>query len=142
MNATLVNATLAVQTALRRRLLGDPGVAAILAGRVYDNVPADGPLPFAMVGEVETRDWSTQTSRGHEHMAVLHVWTAGHGRKLALDAIAAIDALLATDGLDAEPHRVVTVRPVFWTVVHELENERYHGLMRLRIVTQDPREET
>jgi hypothetical protein len=135
-----MNSTLAVQKAVRRRLIDDPGVAAILGGRIHDNVPQDGPLPYATVGDIETRDWSTQTSRGHEHMAAIHVWTAGHGRRLALDAIGAIDSALAAVGLDAAPHRVVTARVVFWTVLHDLENERYHGLVRLRVVTEDPRE--
>lgn len=132
-----VNPALALQTGLRTTLLADPGLVAALGGEhVFDDVPRDPPFPYITVGEIETRDWSTQTSRGHEHTATVNLWSRYRGRKQVQELIAEVDRVL--DG--AEPvladHRLVNLSVVFWTAVRDSDGETYHGIVRLRAVTE------
>jgi hypothetical protein len=132
-----MNATLALQTALRTKLLAAPQVTALLGpAAVFDDVPQGTRCPYLQLGDIETRDWSTQTRQGHEHSVTLHVWTDYRGRKQALDIIESVDAALEQPGLALAGHAVVSLRTTFWTVLHELGNGLYHGIMRLRVVTE------
>jgi uncharacterized protein DUF3168 len=132
-----MNATLALQTALRAELLASPPVTALLgAAAVFDDVPQGTRCPYLHLGDIETRDWSTQTRQGHEHIVSLHVWSDYRGRKQALDIIEAVDGALADRSLALAGHVLVSLSTIFWTVLHELGNGLYHGIMRLRVVTE------
>jgi hypothetical protein len=132
-----MNATLALQTALRARLLASPAVTALLGpAAVFDDVPQGTSCPYVHLGDIETRDWSTQTRRGHEHIVSLHVWSDYRGRKQALDIIEAVDGALEGATLALAGHVLVSLSTIFWTVLHELGNGLYHGIMRLRVVTE------
>jgi hypothetical protein len=132
-----MNATLALQTALRAELLASSPVTALLGpAAVFDDVPQGRSCPYLHLGDIETRDWSTQTRRGHEHIVSLHVWSDYRGRKQALDIIEAVDRALEGGGLALTGHGLVNLSTIFWTVLHELGNGLYHGIMRLRVVTE------
>jgi len=128
---------LALQTGLRAALLADTDLVTALGGEhVFDDVPRDAPFPYITIGEIETRDWSTQTSRGHEHTATVHVWSRYRGRKQVQDLIADIDRVL--DGADPPltGHRLVNLSIVFWTAMRDTSGEIYRGTVRLRAVTE------
>ena len=46
-------------------------------------------MPYLTVGDIETRDWSTQMSRGHEHRLTVRVWSETEGRRQAQELISA-----------------------------------------------------
>ena len=52
-----MSADLELQKAIYARLAGDEDLAALLATRIYDNVPGDAGFPYLAIGENETRDW-------------------------------------------------------------------------------------
>jgi hypothetical protein len=132
-----MNATLALQTALRGKLLASSTVTAFIGpAAVFDDVPQGTKCPYLHLGDIETRDWSTQTRRGHEHIVSLHVWSDYRGRKQALDIIEAVDGALDGASLALTGHVLVSLSAIFWTVLHELGNGLYHGIMRLRAVTE------
>jgi hypothetical protein len=66
----------------------------------------------------------------------LHVWSNHRSRKQCYELIDAIDTNLAAGGLALTGHVVVSLSTTFWTVLHELGNGLYHGIMRLRAVTE------
>jgi hypothetical protein len=132
-----VTPTLALQIALRSALLSAPTVTELIGpGAVLDDVPQGTRPPYLHIGDLETRDWSTQTSRGHEHFVTLHVWSNHRSRKQCYELIDAIDTTLAAGGLALTGHVLVSLSTIFWTVLHELGNGLYHGIMRLRAVTE------
>lgn len=132
-----MNATLDLQTALRSRLLSSPGVTFVLGpDAVFDEVPQGTPFPYLYMGDIETRDWSTQTRRGHEHTIGLHIWSDYHGRKEALNIIEAVDAALDGAALPLADHSLISMKTLFWTVLQELNKGLYHGIVRLRAVTE------
>jgi hypothetical protein len=131
------NPALALQTALRATLLADAGLVTALGGeQVFDDVPREVPFPYVTIGDIETRDWSTQTSRGHEHTVTIHVWSRYRGRKQVQELIGEIDRIL--DGADPpiSDYRLVNLSTVFWTAQRESDGEVYRGTVRLRAVTE------
>ncbi|HEY7764443.1 MAG TPA: DUF3168 domain-containing protein [Aestuariivirgaceae bacterium] len=132
-----MNATLDLQTALRKHLLSSADVTLVLgAHAVFDEVPQGTPFPYLYMGDIETRDWSTQTKRGHEHSVGIHVWSDYCGRKQALNIIEAVDTALEDAALPLADHTLISLKTLFWTVLHELNRGLYHGIMRLRVVTE------
>jgi hypothetical protein len=131
------NSALALQTALRAALLADAGLVTALGGeQVFDDVPREAPFPYITIGDIETRDWSTQTSRGHEHTVTIHLWSRYRGRKQVQELIGNVDRIL--DGADPplSGYRLVNLSTVFWTAQREPDGEVYRGTMRLRAVTE------
>ena len=128
---------LALQTGLRAALLADADLVTALGGQqVFDDVPREAPFPYITIGEIETRDWSTQTSRGNEHTVTVHVWSRYRGRKQVQELIGEVDRIL--DGTDPPltGHRLVNLSTVFWTALREPDGEVYRGTVRLRAVTE------
>lgn len=128
--------SLALQKALHAALVADAGLAAIVAGRVHDDVPQSTVFPYVVIGDVSTRDWSTQTQEGHEHIVVIHAWSRQRGRREVQTIIERIDAVLDGAPLALEDHRLVNLRVVFWTALRDLDGASYHGVVRLRAVTE------
>ena len=128
---------LALQTGLRDALLSDEALVTALGGQqVFDDVPREASFPYITIGEIETRDWSTQTSRGNEHTVTVHVWSRHRGRKQVQELIGEVDRIL--DGTDPPlaGHRLVNLSTVFWTALREPDGEVYRGTVRLRAVTE------
>jgi hypothetical protein len=132
-----MNASLALQAAIRDRLLAHAPLAALIgANRVFDHVPQGTAEPYVAFAETETRDWSTQTHEGHEHFVTLNVWTRALGRKGTLDIVNEIDAALDGAALTLTDHRLVSLRTNFWTAAAARDGERYRGVIRLRATTE------
>lgn len=128
---------IALRDGLIASLLVDAPLMARLKGpHVYDGVPRGAPYPHVSLGEVETRPWDTQTSRGHEHIVTLHVWTRGTNPREAQKLLDRLDAWAAAANAGVSGHRVVSFRNIFWSALNAPEAGLYHGVMRLRIVTE------
>lgn len=133
-----MNAALALQAAMQTVLLADAELVAALGGeRVFDHVLQGTPMPYLTIGEIETRDWSTQTDRGAEHRVTLRAWSGRRGRKEAHGVIKEAQRVLDGASLDLDGHRLVSLSATFWTVVRTLEGEAYEGVLRFRAVTEE-----
>lgn len=132
-----MNPALDLQIAIRDALLNHPGTIAALGGAaIYDDVPQCSPFPYVTIGDTDTRDWDTQTSTGHEHIMTLHVWSDHRGRKQVQTIIAEIDDALDDQSLPLQDHQLVNLHIVFWSALRDLDGEAYHGIIRLRAVTE------
>lgn len=67
--------SLALQKAVRDRLVGDAAVAALVAGRVYDTVPAAPVFPYVTIGEDQVLDDGNSCADGWQATVTVHVWT-------------------------------------------------------------------
>ncbi len=130
------NSSLALQKAIHAALAADAGLAAILGPRVYDDVPQGTSFPYVVIGDVTTRDWSTQTQQGHEHIVVIHAWSNQRGRREVQMIIERLDAVLDGAALTLDDHQLINLRVVFWTALRDLDGATYHGVVRLRAVTE------
>ena len=128
---------LALQTGLRAALLADSSLVTALGGeQVFDDVPREAQFPYITIGDIDTRDWSTQTSRGHEHTVTVHLWSRYRGRKQVQELIAEVDRILDGASPPLSGYRLVNLSTVFWTAQREPDGEVYRGTMRLRAVTE------
>lgn len=133
----MANANWALQQAMVTALTGDSAVLALLGGgHVWDSVPARAPFPYvAFAGGVE-RDWSAGSDSGSEHVVTLHVWSRYAGRKEAQAIIAAVRAVLHDAKLTLSGHALINLRHESSEIVRHSDGETYHGIVRLRAVTE------
>ncbi len=131
------NPALALQTGIRAALLADSGLVTTLGGaQVFDDVPRDVPFPYITVGDIDTRDWNTQTSRGHEHTVTIHLWSRYRGRKQVQELIGEVDRILDGAAPPLSGYRLVNLSTIFWTAQREPDGQVYRGTVRLRAVTE------
>ncbi|MCI0546836.1 MAG: DUF3168 domain-containing protein [Candidatus Rokubacteria bacterium] len=132
-----VNPALALQMAIKEALAGDAGVVAALGGaRIHDDVPQDSSFPYATIGDIQTEDWSTQDSIGHEHRVTIRAWSRHRGRKEVQRIIGEVERVLDGAALQLDGHRLVNLRAVFRTALREADGELYQGIIRFRAVTE------
>ncbi|WP_421863764.1 DUF3168 domain-containing protein [Parvibaculum sp.] len=127
-----MNADLALQKAIYVRLAGDTALAALVATRLYDNVPGDAGFPYLALGENETRDWPG----GTEHRLALHAFSRGGGRAEAKRIMGAVNAALHDASLTLEGHELVNLRFLDGTTRREADGITWRGTIRFRAVTE------
>lgn len=133
----MTHSSWALQKAIHAQLVTDPGLVALLAGpRVYDDVPRNPTFPYVSYGASVVRDWSTGTDDGHEHTVTLHGWSRAAGRKPVHELMGAVEAALDQRPLTLDGHRLVSLRHEFTDIRREPDGETWHGLLRLRAVTE------
>ena len=125
-----MNPALSLQKAMRDALLARPGWAI----PVHDHVPQGAAAPYVYFAAAETRDWSTQTEKAHEHFITLRVKSKAGGKREAQGIIADIEAALDNASLVLSGHRLVNLRMTLWSA--ERDGDRYNGAVRFRAVTE------
>jgi hypothetical protein len=133
----MASASWALQQAIYASLTSDDALVALLGGeRIYDDVPDRKTFPYVTFAPGSERDWSTGSEAGLEHGVVLHVWSRGAGRKEALAIIEALHTRLHDAALLLSGHRLVNLRHESSDVRREPDGETFHGIVRLRAVTE------
>ena len=136
-NASEPSAGWSLQTAIHARLTGDATLGGLLAGpRVFDDVPRGAAFPYVTFGLTSEKDWSTGSENGSEHVVTLHVWSRAAGRHEARTIVAAIKAALHDQSLALAGHRLINLRQEFADAQRDADGETFHGIVRLRAVTE------
>lgn len=126
-----------LQKAIYGVLAADTMLIALLgAARVYDEVPRGAPFPYVAFGPSTTRDWSTGTEAGSEHLITLRVWSKAGGEREAHLVLEAIRGALHEAALAPEGQRVVSLRHETSDVVRGSDGETYQGIARFRALTE------
>jgi hypothetical protein len=129
------SAALTLQIAMRDRLLAHAPLLALLGGgHVFDEVPRGGQEPHVVFAGIETRDWSVQDQKAHEHFVTLDVKTKSRSRKLAQEIVGEIEAALDGAALTLAGHVLVNLRTTFWTVARS--NEFFGATVKFRAATE------
>ncbi|WP_342642875.1 DUF3168 domain-containing protein [Rhodoligotrophos ferricapiens] len=130
-------AAFALQRALFDQLsLNAEIIEMVGADGIADDVDEHRRFPYITIGDIRTNDWSTQTRCGHEHQLTIHVWSRAAGRREVQDVMEAVDAALDQDLPSLDGHKLINLRPVFWHALRDPDGVTYHGVMRLRAVTE------
>ncbi len=97
-----------LQSAIYNRLSGDTDLSAIVAGHVYDAVPA-GPLPdlYVLLGEEAVKDASDQSGGGAVHDVLISVMSTAESFLTLKEAATAIWSALDSAELVLSAGRVV-----------------------------------
>lgn len=126
-----------LQRAIHARLIADVVVSGTLGGpHVFDDVPRGATFPYITIGLTSEKDWSTCTEDGAEHVVTLHVWSRSPGRHEVKTITAAIKEALHDQPLTMRSHRLVNLRQEFADARRDPDGETYHGIVRLRAVTE------
>ena len=126
-----------LQKSIAQALKSDVALSALLGGsRVYDFVPQRAAYPFVSLGNMVSRDWSTGSERGDEHVLSLHVWSKAKGKKQCLEILSAVRRVLHDVELVVEDHQLVNLRYQFSDARLDPDGETFHGIMRFRAVTE------
>jgi len=129
------SAGLALQEAMRTALIADPTLKKLLGGAyVFDEVPRGAPPTYVEFTSLDTRDWSTMSEVGFEHVVSIVVRSNSRSRKPAQEISAAVEAVLDGAALAVPGHRLVSVRLVFWSVMKT--GQTYGASLRFRAATE------
>lgn len=147
-----MSATLAVQTAIYNALRNASAVTTLLAESVitddtgkavYDMPPqfedpeASSNFPYIAIGEFTATDFDTDDTDGMDQTRILHIWDRYQGRKRVQQIMDAIYATLHDATLTVTGHNAVLCLCEFASTVPDEDGLTQHGVMRVRIVTQD-----
>ncbi|MGL4542145.1 MAG: DUF3168 domain-containing protein, partial [Polymorphobacter sp.] len=97
-----------VQKLLVAALRQDSALAVLVQG-IFDGVPAAAQFPYVTLGPDLTSDWSSKTSRGHEHRVSLSVWDEAAGTARAKSVLAAIEDAVRQLAGAIDAHQIVSV---------------------------------
>lgn len=126
-----------LQKAVYAALVADAPLVALLGGaRIYDDVPRAAITPSVTFGPSTTRDWSTGTEQGAEHLFTLRVWSKSGGEKETHEILAAVRTALHEASLSLVGHRLVSLRHETSDAVRGADGESYQGIARFRAVTE------
>lgn len=127
----------ALQKAIHSELTANAAVIALLGGtKVFDDVPRGADAPYVTFGLTSVRDWGTSDQDGEEHILTLHVWSDATGRREAREIVGALRTALHDRPLTLDGHRLINMRQEFADTRREPSGEGYHGIVRLRAVTE------
>lgn len=126
-----------LQKAVYGALAADAALGTLLGGeRIYDDVPRGAAFPYVTVGPSTTRDWSTGTESGAEHLVSLRVWSKAGGEKEVHLVMEALRAALHEASLTLTGHRLVSLRHEMSDAMRGADGETYQGVARFRAVTE------
>jgi hypothetical protein len=126
-----------LRSAIRGALAADPPLTALLGGaKIYDEPPRSAELPYVTLGQDAISDASTASERSEEHALTLHVWSRQGGHREAHLIASAVLEALADAPLDLGEHRLANLRFIVADVRREADGRTYHGVVRLRAVTE------
>lgn len=86
----MANPELEIQGAIVARLKADAGVAALVAGRVYDTVPANAVFPYVTIGPVDSVDDDADCITGLLVAQQIDVWSRAVGTPEAKKIVDAV----------------------------------------------------
>ena len=133
----MASASWALQQAIHATLTTQSALTVLLGGpHVYDHVPRGVSFPYITFGVSTERDWSTGSEDGGEHIVTLHIWSKAAGRRETDDVGDAVRGALHDQFLTLIGHRLVNLRHEFSDTRRDADSEMYHGVLRLRAVTE------
>ena len=132
----MTHPSLSLQKAVYAALVADAGVGALIGDRVFDAAPRNAAFPYATFGDARAADWSTGTEAGAEHRLVLHVWSRERGKAECWATLEAIRNVLHDAALDLDGHALVNLRLEATDVGQDRDGITWHGVARLRAVTE------
>lgn len=135
-----MSAALAVQRALRTRLIGTPAVLALVpAGSILDRNERPAPSPSIVLGEAQEVDEGTDLKRRHVRVYhTAHVWKREPSLEGAMLICAevrrAINAsrLLLETGLHCADAHVSSVR-----TMRDPDGETSHGVVTIEVLVEE-----
>ncbi len=105
------NAEIALRAAIHAALAADATLLGLLGGpKIYDEAPRGAIAPYVTFGDLQSRDWSTDSDDGVEHFVILNVWSGQTGAREALAIAGRVRDLLHDQPLTLSGFNLVNLR--------------------------------
>lgn len=132
-----MSAANALLRSIHARLMADATLVSMLAEEgIRDRLTPRMPLPAIVIGDMESRDNSTATEDGEEHLPILSIWTEANGRREGNRIAARLRALLHGADLLLEGYVLVNLLHLSTRTRREAKSGLHVSDMRLRAVTE------
>ena len=132
-----MSAAQALLSALVALLSPDATLAALIgADGVRDRLLPRPKLPCIVLGDMETRDASTDGGKAEEHSLTLEIWSDGEGRQAGQAVAERVHALLHEAELELDAAVLVNLQVVSARSRREPKTKFYLAEVRLRAVTE------
>jgi hypothetical protein len=132
-----MSAAQALQTAVFEALAADAALEALLGGaKIFDGAPRNAEAPYAYLGEVTMRDWSTSTETGFEVSFAVVAWSRRPGRAEALTIAERVREILDGAALALDGFRLVNLRHVASETARNEKPEGRRAVARFRAVVE------
>jgi hypothetical protein len=126
-----------LRAAIHDALVANAPLVSLLGGpRIYDEPPRAATLPYVTLGSDVVADASTSTEAGDAHALTLHVWSRQGGHREAHVIAGAVLEALVDAPLTLSGHHLANLRFIVADVRREGDGRTYHGLVRLRALTE------
>lgn len=112
------------------RLRGDPPLMTLMAGRIFNHIPQDSPLPCCRVRWGQAGEWDTKDSSGFDGYLFVDVWTNHRGDKEALEATDRILALINLLPLQMSSGQSLIMRHDYVDTFTEPDGLTHHTAIR------------
>jgi hypothetical protein len=127
----------ALLQAIHQTLASDAALTAIIGtDGIRDRLLPRPKLPCIVFGEMETRDFSTASEAGEEHLLVLEIWSDGEGRRQAQEVAGLVHGLLHDAALPLDGAVLVNLLQLGTRTRREPKTKFYLAEMRFRAVTE------
>lgn len=131
------SATSSLQKAIWQKLSSDAALTAkIGTGGIVDRVIAKRAFPYLVIGEIITRDWSTSTEPGEEHIITVEVWSDKDGHAEAQSLAGQARDLLHNQPLALTGAVLVNLQHISTRVRREPRSRAHVAFVQLRAVTE------
>lgn len=131
-----MSAANALLFAIVARLTGDAALALLLPGGVVDRLLPRALLPSIVIGELESRDYSTATEKAEEHFLSLEIWSDAGGRKRAAEIAERVKVLLDDAALPLNGVMLINLQLRSSRSRREAKSRNFIAEMRFRAVTE------
>ena len=132
-----MSAANALLAAIHARLAADAVLVALIGpDGIRDRILPRPVLPGIVIGEMETRDYSTSTEAGEEHRLVLEVWSEAAGRREAEGIAERVRVLLQDAALTLTGHVLVSLAHERTRTRRQANAKLFLAELRFRAVTE------
>ncbi len=122
--------------AIFARLAGDATLVGLVPGGIADRLLPRGLLPSIIIGNLESRDYSTATEKAEEHFLALEIWSDANGRRRAGEIAERVKTLLDDAPLPLAGISFVSLQFLSSRSRREPKTRNFLAEMRFRAVTE------
>lgn len=118
-------------------LVADPGVAALVAGRIYDRMPSDGDYPCVTFGPTDSVEDDSAGITGEIETMQIDCWSRDQGRlRPCKEIVAAVKGALHKADLALTVNALVQIRVESMRVFLDADAITAHGVVMVEAILE------
>lgn len=132
----MTQAIWALQEAVYQELSSDATLLALIPG-IFQHVPQETALPYAVIVPQGTEDWSTSTKEGQQVQILVQMYMREAGSKKILEATQRVRELLHEMALSVTDFVLVSLRVEDADIMLGADGLTYQATLHLKALMQE-----